>query len=291
MTDRLPKISIVTPSLNQSQFIENAIISVINQNYNNLEYVIIDGGSKDGSVDIIRKYETQLKFWKSEEDNGQFDAINKGFEETTGEIMAWLNSDDIYTPWVFSIVSEVFSTFPEIEWITTLYPLVFDKSGRAIECSYRYGYSRQGFFRGEHLTCKEWYSNDWIQQESTFWRRSLWERSGGHVDSSLEFAGDFELWARFYKFSELYGVAIPLGGFRRHKNQKTASFMDNYVQEAQKTFFKYGGRPYGRVESYLRLKLQRALPSRFRPIAYKLGLLYPWRHCSHENGDWKLRIV
>jgi len=231
-----------------------------------------------------------VKFWISQKDRGQYDAINKGFSETTGEIMAWLNSDDKYNPWVFSIVAEVFSAFPEIEWITTLYPLVLDERGRAVECLYRYGYSRQGFFRGENLRCDNWYSNEWIQQESTFWRRSLWERSGGYVDSSLEFAGDFELWARFYKFSELYGIPIPLGGFRRHKSQKSANGMDNYVQEAKKVFLDYGGRPYGRFESYLRLKLQRALPSRYRTIAFKLGILYPWRFCSYENGDWKLSI-
>lgn len=291
MTSRLPGISIVTPSLNQADFLEDAIFSVINQNYKNLEYVIVDGGSTDGSIDIIRKHESHLKFWKTEADNGQFDAINQGFEKTTGEIMAWLNSDDKYTPWVFSIVAEIFSTFPEIDWISTLFPLVLDEVGRPVECSYRYGFSRQGFYRGENLSCQGWYSNEWIQQESTFWRRSLWERAGGYADSSLRFAGDFELWARFYKFSELCGIAIPLAGFRRHKRQKTASFMDDYVREAKSVFFNYGGRPYGRVESYLRLKLQRGLPSRFRPIAFKLGLLYPWRICSHEKGEWKLRTV
>ena len=107
-----PTISIVTPSYNQAQFIEDTIQSVLGQGYPNLEYVVIDGGSTDGSVDIIRRYAERLKYWTSERDGGQYDAINRGFAHTTGEIMAWLNSDDKYTPWAFSIVGRRVQPLP-----------------------------------------------------------------------------------------------------------------------------------------------------------------------------------
>ena len=103
-----PRISIVTPSCNQGRFLEETIRSVLLQGYPNLEYVIIDGGSSDGSVDIIRKYESQLAYWDSRPDSGMYYAINEGFAHSTGDIMAWLNSDDMYTPWSLRVVGEIF---------------------------------------------------------------------------------------------------------------------------------------------------------------------------------------
>ncbi len=143
-----PRISIVTPSYNQGQFIEDTIQSILIQEYPDLEFIIIDGGSTDNSVEIIKKYENNLTFWVSESDGGQYDAINRGFSKTTGEIMAWLNSDDKYTPWTFSVVGDIFRTHPEVEWVTTLYPLSWDEKGRAVACSYIGGFNHQSFLRG-----------------------------------------------------------------------------------------------------------------------------------------------
>lgn len=285
MAEQIPKISIVTPSFNQGEFLEDAIRSVVTQNYPNLEYVIVDGGSTDGSVDIITKYEKELTYWISEPDGGQYDAINRGFSKTTGDIMAWLNSDDKYTPWAFAVVGDVFSTLPEIEWLTTLYPLTWDECGRATKCFYQDGYSRQGFFRGENLPGSARDFKGFIQQESTFWRRSLWERAGGYVDTSPQFAGDYELWARFYQYTDLYAVATPLGGFREHPAQKTAHHLQDYIGEAKEVLLRCAAQsPQKGLDCFIRSRLPGLIPKR---IAAKLRLIDEPKICVYQHG-WKI---
>ncbi|MEZ5010012.1 MAG: glycosyltransferase family 2 protein [Chitinophagales bacterium] len=109
------KISIITPSYNQAEFLEDTITSVLHQNYPNLQYIIIDGGSSDGSVEIIKKYENQIDYWISEKDSGQTHAINKGFSKVTGDIICWLNSDDIYFDYTLSAVANYFNENPDID--------------------------------------------------------------------------------------------------------------------------------------------------------------------------------
>ncbi|HIE83134.1 MAG TPA: glycosyltransferase, partial [Dehalococcoidia bacterium] len=230
----LPKISIVTPSYNQAEFLEATIQSLISQNYPNLEYVIIDGGSTDGSVEIIKKYEGNLHFWCSEPDGGLYDAINKGFAQTSGEIMTWLCSDDMHCPWSLKTISDIMLKVPQVEWLTTLNLMGWDRHGFLVNTKTVAGYSHDAFLDGRYCP---WGKNKasaigWIQLESTFWRRSLWERAGGEVRADMDMAAEFELWSRFFTRAELYATNSTLGGFRYQPNQKTKKF-DGYAKEAE----------------------------------------------------------
>lgn len=232
----LPKITIVTPSYNQAPFLEATIQSVLVQNYPNLEYIIIDGGSTDGSVEIIKRYESQLHDWCSEPDAGQYDAINKGFARSSGEILAWLNSDDMHCPWALKTVGSIMAELSQVEWLTTLNPGLWDWHGFCLGFRSVPGYDRAAFLEGRYLPASPRTPRGIgsIQQESTFWRRSLWEKIGGQISTEYKLASDFDLWAQFYRHAELYGIASPLAGFRSQNTQKS-SHLDLYLSEAEQS--------------------------------------------------------
>jgi glycosyltransferase involved in cell wall biosynthesis len=234
MVKVFPKISLVTPSFNQAEFIEATIQSILSQGYPNLEYIIIDGGSTDGSVEIIKKYEKHLHFWCSEPDAGQYDAINKGFAHSSGEIMAWLNSDDMYFSWTLKTVASIMSELPEVDWLTTLSPAYWDWHGFCYGIASIAGYSRESYLDGFYLPGSYKTAIGWIQQESTFWRRNLWQKVGGAIATEFSLAGDFDLWSRFYSHADLYGTPSPLGGFRFQPNQRSRQ-LEQYLVEAQKS--------------------------------------------------------
>ncbi len=283
-------ISVVTPSYNGADFLEATITSVVGQVYDGLEYVVVDGGSNDGSRAIIEKHAAHLAWWVSEPDGGQYDAINKGFAKTRGEVMGWLNSDDLYYPWTLSVVAEVFARFPKIEWLTTLYPLGLDVSGRVVRCSRRGPLSRREFFKGDNLPGLGWRATGWIQQESTFWRRSLWERAGGRLDATIGDAADFDLWARFFKLAELYTVETPLAGFRHHDGQKTAGGATAYKRDALNILIGHGGRPRTRLGAALSHAFRGVCPERLRPMAQSLGILSLGSSCVFDADARTWRI-
>ena len=220
-----PKISIVTPSLNQGEFLERTIRSVLDQNYPNLEYIIIDGGSTDNSIEIIKKYEKHLKYWVSEPDSGMYDALRKGFEKSTGELIAWNNSDEMYQAGSFFTVAEIFSTLNEVNWLQGQ-PTHFDNKGRTVAVLLLRKWSKYNFYSGDFK---------WIQQESTFWRRSLWEKAGSRINTELKYAGDLELWLRFFRHEKLFVTSALIGGFRiRNADQLSLTNFDAYINEAEK---------------------------------------------------------
>lgn len=226
-----PLISIVTPVFNQVDYIEATILSVLNQNYPNLEYIIIDGGSTDGTVDVIKKYSDKLAYWVSEPDDGMYCAIEKGFSKSHGEIMAWLNADDMYHSKSLFSVAEIFSTFSNVNWITGQ-AVSYDKLGRTLACYPSRPFTRYDFLMGDYK---------WIQQESTFWRRSLWQEvfsDDGNLNqgkiSDFRLAGDFFLWTRFFSVDSLYVTTALIGGFRVRLDEQLSSVRyDEYIQEVE----------------------------------------------------------
>lgn len=222
-----PRISIVTPSFNQGQFIEETIRSVLLQCYPNLEYIIIDGGSTDNSVEIIRRYEPWLAYWVSEPDQGQGYAINRGFEWSTGEIMAWINSDDFYAPAAFKMVAEVFIQSNK-DWVAgNCYTLELDgriSSGRG----------------NPEPQIETWFVSCPYAQPGIFWKRSLWEGTN-KIDVKLHYSFDYELWLQFAQKQLFpYWIESHLAFFRKHHHSKTVANKKQFIIEDRLIYAHHG---------------------------------------------------
>jgi glycosyltransferase involved in cell wall biosynthesis len=219
-----PKISVVVVNYNLGAYLDDALRSVVEQDYPALELIVVDGGSTDDSVAIIERYAQHIHWWVSEPDRGQYDAVQKGFAQSTGELMYWLNSDDMLQRRALHVVAEVFQSFPEVQWLTGL-ASEYHPDGQNIQ---RITLPWCRWSRLRYLT----YDFQFIQQESTFWRRGLWEQAGGHLSADLQLAGDMELWARFFRHAQLHTVQSLLGGFRyRREGQRSRDFRQRYVAE------------------------------------------------------------
>lgn len=228
---KYPKITVVTPVFNQVKYLGETIKSIVNQGYPNLEYIIIDGGSMDGTLDIIRdcakkvesgEWRVERFDWVSEPDKGMYDAIQKGFDRSTGEIMCWLNSDDIFFDKCLFAIADVFTNHPQVEWFS-------GKSTSMDEKGIIFGVDEVKDIR----FCKyDFYTNRafWIPQSSTIWRRSLWEKIGGRLDTNLRLAGDFDLWLRFINIAPQYVVNTLIGTYRIREGQ-LSQMMDKYMAE------------------------------------------------------------
>lgn len=207
-----PSISIVTPSYNHANFIERTISSVLEQGYPNLEYVVIDGGSKDGTPNILEKYQENLAYFVSEPDSGQTNAINKGFAHTTGEIMAYLNSDDILLPGALCAVGKYFAEHPEVDAVY----------GHRIVINQNDQETGRWVMPPHDDEILRW--ADYLPQETLFWRRRLWDKIGGSFDENFHFAMDWDLLMRFVDAgAKFYRMPRFLGAFRVHETQKTTA--------------------------------------------------------------------
>ncbi|MDB5957145.1 glycosyltransferase family 2 protein [Ramlibacter sp.] len=206
------KISLVTPSFGQASYIERTLSSVLDQNYPNLEYIVQDGGSQDGTVPVLERYADRLASWESRPDRGQSHAINLAFAKTSGEIMGWLNSDDLLLPGTLAYVARYFSRHPEVD-VVYGHRILIDEQDRQI------GRWMMPPHDDEVLSWA-----DYIPQETMFWRRSIWEKAGGQVDESFRFAMDWDLILRFRQAGARF-ARLPrfLGAFRIHTAQKTSA--------------------------------------------------------------------
>lgn len=220
-----PKISVVTPSYNQGEFLERTILSVLEQKYPNLEYVIIDGGSTDKSRSILKKYSKQLHYWQSKKDRGQSDAINTGFMHTSGEIMYWINSDDVMMPGSLQLVASIFQKNKKINWLTAL-PATITIDNFVTYVGQTPWYVRFFLLQG-------WYIQSlfgFVMQEGTFWRRSLWNKAGGSV-SEVPYSMDWLLWRKFAEFDQLVVVKALLAAYRLNPNRKNNDEHQKYYRE------------------------------------------------------------
>ncbi len=229
-----PLVTIVTPSFNHEVFLERTIQSVLNQDYPNLEYLIMDGGSTDGSVEIIKKYADRLAGWISEKDRGQTDAINKGFSRAQGDILAWINSDDTYEPGAVTAAVKAFQQHPEAAAVYADCNFIDENDRRigkfpAAQTDYRK--LRQGYVH--------------VPQQATFFRNSLW-RQVGPLDSTFYFAMDYDLWVRLAKLAPLVYLPGPVwANFRLHSDAKTIVADDRCWPEMLRVHYRDGGSRLG----------------------------------------------
>lgn len=262
------KISIITPVYNGAKYLEETILSVINQNYNDVEYIIVDGGSTDGTIEIIKKYEDRLAFWVSEPDRGMYDAIYKGFKYVTGDICAYINSDDIYPQNAFSTVVSIFKQNSNIKWL------------RGMGCQYSSNSVIVNASRplvNNRNDIKNFFSGS-IMQESMFWRRELNATVNWDKFITYKLAGDHYIWTCFATVADLYVVNAIIGGHRKHPGQLSEN-MEKYMEEI------YLFAPKKNIYEWIRFKYKILIQKLVNDRVYKKkskGLFLTWNSVNSK---------
>lgn len=282
------KFSIVTPAFNSEAFIRETIESVVTQKGDfSIEYIVLDNESTDATASIVRDYQQRLDTatihlscrgvhleFVSKRDSGMYEAISRGFANATGDIYAWINSDDVYLPGAFDIVSRTMTAYPEVSWLNGICPYMNLHSTiyTTGACRlYRQDFLKAGLY-GPILP--------FIQQESTFWTADLWKKSGG-VNPALGLTGDYFLWKRMAEFAPLVSLNAMLSCFRKTPAQKSANIQKYFgeINEHQAPDIKVAGRAWRYFD-----RIQR-LPGLFRTIAYRIAFgLQPHYLVTLQNG-------
>jgi glycosyltransferase involved in cell wall biosynthesis len=229
--EEFPKISVITPSFNQEKFLEKTILSVLDQNYPNLEYIIVDGGSTDGSLEIIKKYEKQLAWWVSEKDEGQVTAINKGLRRATGTWIGWQNSDDIYFKNTFNDLRLEIKKNPEVDIIIADMFLIDDLDNKIRDIRYVKPSYKSVLVEGMVLS-----------NQSAFWKRNI-HNELGYLSEQYQYSFDYEWFLKILKHGKAVHVNKIWGGFRIHQDTKTFinknkfNIENNIITNIYKPFF------------------------------------------------------
>ncbi len=278
------KFSIVTPVYNGEKYLRQAIESVLSQKGDfEIEYIIRDGGSSDKTLEIIKEYEhllLQNKFpikckkisylWVSEKDTGMYDAVNKGFSTASGDIFAWINSDDLYVRDAFETIRKTMVTFPDISWVKGITSFI-KPDGNV------YQYGRCFIYNQDWIKLGIYGRNSYfIHQDSVFWRKSLWEKAG-HIDSEYKLAGDYALWIKFSQISPLWSINKEISYFRKSPEQLSNN-MELYRKE-QKQISQEKGFLTWKVKVFFWLQSKR--PHWLQPlmvIVYNILFLEKNRH-------------
>ena len=231
MTDQnLPLVSIITPSFNQVLFLEETILSVLEQDYPRIEYIVVDGGSGDGSVELIKQYKDKIAWWVSEVDQGQTDAINKGFGRASGSILAWLNSDDTYEPGAVSAAVKYLQEHPDVGMVYADCNFI-DEQSRKI--------GKFGAAQTDYQRLRQGYVH--IPQQTMFFRAELWH-AVGPLDPSFYFAMDYDLWTRITALTEIKYLAGQIwANFRLHTSGKSIAADDRCWPEMLRVHYRDGG--------------------------------------------------
>lgn len=243
-----PLVSIITPVFNGKLYLEQTIQSVLGQTYDNIEYIVIDGGSKDGSLKIIEKYAAQIDYWQSEPDAGMYEAINKGLKIATGDILAYLNSDDLYYPDSIKNAVEYFKKYPQADLIYGNCDFI-NLNGKFL---YHYYYPK---FKLKSFVAM---NTSTIPQQTTFWRRRIHEKVG-YFDAQLKMCGDFDFYAKAGKCCKIEHTKKILAQFRIHQTSLTSKQAYRNTGEValiHKRYLNIRGIPLLFLRSWMYLKIK-----------------------------------
>lgn len=250
-----PLVSIITPSFNQGDYIEETIKSVLGQDYPSIEYVVIDGGSTDNTLDILKRYNKKIR-WITEKDNGQADAISKGIRITSGDIVAWLNSDDILLPGAVATVVDCFSHHPDVKMV---YGKGYfnDTAGKII-----------GRYPTEPFDSERLAMFNFICQPSTFFKKDAFNDVGG-LDIGLRYALDYDLWIRISRKFQVHYISEFLSSYRLHETSKTVACehaLYNHKEGLDITLKHYNWAPVNRVYGYCYQTIEPILPRSLKKV-------------------------